>query len=72
MKSHPQVWTRINMDPGPITANDFDAIRKEADRVLALAQGRTGVCIGTGCLPFEADPQMVLKTRDYVQSRDIS
>jgi uroporphyrinogen decarboxylase len=72
MRSHPQVFTRINMDPGPITANNFDAIRKEADRVLALAQDRTGVCIGTGCLPFEADPQMVLKTRDYIQSQDIS
>ena len=71
MKSHPQVFVRINMDPGPITANDFDAIRREADRVLALAKGRTGVCIGTGCLPFEADPQMVLKTREYIQSQDV-
>ncbi len=71
MKSHPHVSVRINMDPGPITANDFDAIRKEADRVLALAKGRTGVCIGTGCLPFEADPQMVLNTREYIQSQDI-
>jgi hypothetical protein len=71
MKFHPQVFVRINMDPGPITANDFDAIRKEADRVLALANGRIGVCIGTGCLPFEADPQMVLKTREYIQSQDV-
>ncbi|OHB64263.1 MAG: hypothetical protein A2Y77_04385 [Planctomycetes bacterium RBG_13_62_9] len=70
MKAHPQVFTRINMDPGPITANDYDAIQKEVDRVVALAQGRTGVCIGTGCLPFEADPQMVLKTKEYVLSRD--
>ena len=23
-----------------------------------------------GCLPFEADPQMVLKTKDYIQSKD--
>jgi len=71
MKFHPQVFVRINMDPGPITANDFEAIRKEADRVLALANGRIGVCIGTGCLPFEADPQMVLKTREYIQSQDV-
>ncbi len=71
MKRHPRVFVRINMDPGPITANDFDAIRREVDRVLALARGRTGVCIGTGCLPFEADPEMVLRTREYILSQDI-
>lgn len=70
MKSHPQVKVRINMDPRPITANDFDAIRKEVDRVIALAADSTDICIGTGCLPFEADPQMVLKTKDYILSRN--
>jgi uroporphyrinogen decarboxylase len=71
MKSDPQVKVRINMDPRPITANDFDAIRKEVDRVVALAQGRPDTCLGTGCLPFEADPEMVLKTKEYVQSKDV-
>jgi len=72
MKSHPEVKVRINMDPGPITANDFDAIKKEVDRVIALAPDSTDICIGTGCLPFEADPQMVLKTREYVLSRSVT
>jgi len=70
MKSHPEVKVRINMDPGPITANEFDAIKKEVDRVIALAPEDPDICIGTGCLPFEADPQMVLKTREYVLSKD--
>ena len=70
MKSHPEVKVRINMDPRPITANDFDAIRKEVDRVIALAGDSSDICIGTGCLPFEADPQMVLKTKDYILSRN--
>jgi uroporphyrinogen-III decarboxylase len=69
MKSHPEVKVRINMDPGPITANDFEAIKKEVDRVIALDPDSTDICIGTGCLPFEADPQMVLKTKDYILSR---
>jgi len=69
MRSHPQVRVRINMDPRPITANDFDAIKKEVDRVIALAGAGSNICIGTGCLPFEADPQMVLKTKDYILSR---
>jgi uroporphyrinogen-III decarboxylase len=68
MKSHPQVKVRINMDPRPITAHDFDAIKTEVNRVIALAGGSTDICIGTGCLPFEADPQMVLKTKEYILS----
>jgi uroporphyrinogen-III decarboxylase len=69
MKSHPEVKVRINMDPRPITANDFDGIRNEVDRVIALAGGSAEICIGTGCLPFEADPQMVLKTKEYILSK---
>ncbi|MCU0914702.1 MAG: uroporphyrinogen decarboxylase family protein [Planctomycetes bacterium] len=70
MKSRPEVKVRINMAPGPITANDFDVIKKEVDRVIALMGGRTDVCLGTGCLPFEADPQMVQQTKEYVLSRN--
>ncbi len=66
MAGHPEVSVRINMSPTPITMGDFDAIRREVDRVLALAEGRPGTCIGTGCLPYEADPEMVLKTREYI------
>ncbi len=71
MKSHPEVKVRININPGPITANDFDAIRKEVDRVIALAPNDPDLCIGTGCLPFEADPQMVLKTKEYILSKSV-
>jgi uroporphyrinogen-III decarboxylase len=71
MKSHPEVKVRVNMDPGPITANDFDAIRKEVDRVIALAPDDPDLCIGTGCLPFEADPRVVLKTKEYILSKSV-
>ena len=71
MRSHPEVKVRINMDPGPITANDFEAIKKEVDRVIALAPNDPDICIGTGCLPFEADPQMVLKTKEYILSKSV-
>jgi hypothetical protein len=70
MKSHPEVKVRINMDPRPITANDFDGVRSEVDRTLALAGDSDEICIGTGCLPFEADPQMVLRTKEYVLSKN--
>lgn len=69
MAGHPEVMVRINMDPRIITAGDFDGICREVDRVVALGQGREKVCLGTGCLPYEAEPEVVLKTREYILSK---
>jgi len=69
MRAHPDVMVRINMDPRPMTAKNFDAVEKEVDRVLKLAENRQKVCIGTGCLPYETDPKVVLKTKEYILSR---
>jgi len=71
MKAHPEVMVRINMDPRPMTAKNFEAVYKEVDRVLTLAENRQNVCIGTGCLPYETEPQVVLKTREYILSKDV-
>ena len=70
MQAHPDVTVRINMDPGGLTSKNFDDVKKEVDRVLALAENRQNVCIGTGCLPYEADPDMVLEAREYILSRN--
>jgi uroporphyrinogen-III decarboxylase len=69
MKNHPDVMVRINIDPRPMTAKNFEHVQKEVDRVLELANNRQQVCIGTGCLPYETDPQMVLKTKEYILTR---
>ena len=71
MKAHPVVMVRINMDPRPMTSGNLQAVEKEVDRVFELANNREKVCIGTGCLPYETDPQMVLKTREYILSRNV-
>jgi len=71
MKAHPEVMVRINMDPRPMTSKNLEAVKKEVDRVLELANNRDKVCIGTGCLPYETDPQMVLKTKEYILSRNV-
>ena len=70
MKSRPNVKVRVNMDPRPITAKNFQAVKKEVDRVLVLAENTRDACIGTGCLPYEADPQMVLRTKEYILSKN--
>ncbi len=71
MKAHPEVMVRINMDPRGITSGNRADVEKEVDRVLALAEDRQKVCIGTGCLPFEADPEVVLYTKEYILSRSV-
>ncbi len=71
MRAHPDVMVRINMDPGPMTAKNFRVLEKEVDRVLELANNREKVCIGTGCLPLETDPEAVLKTKEYILSKNI-
>jgi len=71
MRAHPDVTVRINIDPRPMTAKNFRVLEKEVDRVLELANNRVKVCIGTGCLPFETDPETVLKTKEYILSKNI-
>ena len=71
MRDHPDVMVRINMDARAITSKNFDDVEKEVDRVLALTDNRQNVCIGTGCLPFEAEPEVVLKTKEYILSRNV-
>jgi uroporphyrinogen decarboxylase len=71
MQKHPEVTVRINMDARAITSKKFEDLEKEVDRVLALADNRPNVCIGTGCLPFEAEPEVVLKIKEYILSRKV-
>jgi len=69
MKSHPEVMVRVNMDPSSITTGNWDDVYEEIDRVFDLIGDRENACIGTGCLPYETDPQAVLKAAEYVRSR---
>jgi uroporphyrinogen-III decarboxylase len=66
MEAYPEVMVRINMDPRTITSTNMEAAKREVDRVWALAEGREKVCLGTGCLPYETDPEMVLQVRKYI------
>jgi len=66
MRAHPDVMVRINMNPAVFCSNDLAVAFKEADRVLALAQGREKVCIGSGSLPYEAVSETTLAVKSYV------
>ena len=71
MRAHPEVTVRINMDARAITSKNFRDVEKEVDRVIALTHNMPNVCIGTGCLPFEAEPKVVLKIKEYILSGNV-
>jgi uroporphyrinogen decarboxylase len=66
MAARPEVMVRVNMDHRIVAGPSWDAIRREADRAVALARTREKACIGTGALPYETPPENVLKLKDYV------
>jgi uroporphyrinogen-III decarboxylase len=68
MKAHPEVMVRVNIDPRPVSCGNWHEIRKEIDRIFEIIGERENSCIGTGCLPYETNPQIVLKVAEYIRS----
>jgi len=66
MAPHPEVMVWVNMDHRIVAGPSWDAIRREADRVVALARTRRKSCIGTGALPYETPPENVLRLKEYL------
>jgi uroporphyrinogen decarboxylase len=66
MQSRPEVEVRINMRPGVFAASLDDA-RIEVARVIGLARGRENICIGSGVLPFDAQPELVLHVKSLIE-----
>jgi len=65
----PRGYGQNQYGPGTNDIKKFQRSQKEVDRVLELANNREKVCIGTGCLPFETEPEAVLKTKEYILSK---
>jgi len=63
----PDVQIRINMDLRIVASGTHAEIEAEADRVLALAGDRPNVCLGTGALPYETEPDNVRYLMEYVE-----
>jgi len=57
---------RINTDLRIVASGTHEQIETEARRVLALAGDRPNVCLGTGALPYETEPDNVRYLIDYV------
>ncbi len=67
MQSYPDVKVRVNMNPGVFIGNDSGATKEEVRRVYGIACQRPNTSVGTGVLPFETNPDLVLEARDYLR-----
>ncbi|NOZ60708.1 MAG: hypothetical protein GXO74_03415 [Calditrichaeota bacterium] len=67
MKKYSDTLVRINMNPEVLVRHSDEDVFREVDRVLELAKIRENVVIGSGIVPYEAEPEILLKVRDYVE-----
>jgi uroporphyrinogen-III decarboxylase len=59
MKKHPSVVVRMNTPARLFASNDREALRVELEHSARLAGGRPATLLGSGVLPYDADPTMV-------------
>jgi uroporphyrinogen decarboxylase len=69
MSAFPDVEVRINMRPGVFAASVEEAIAG-AGQAIALARRRDNVCIGSGVLPFDAKPDIVLRIKHLIEEAE--
>jgi len=65
--SRTEVRVRVNTDIRPFVHGPWEAVRAEIDRVATLVSDRDNTCLGTGALPYEANPEFVIRAREYVR-----
>lgn len=68
MAAHPEVMVRVNMRPDIVATGRWERVQAEVDRIVRLVGGRRRVCLGTGALPYETDPETVLRIGEYAQA----
>ncbi len=59
MEARPDVKVRVNLNAAIYTRGTRAQIMAEVDAVVALAAGRPNVLLGTGCIPYETDPENI-------------
>lgn len=68
---YPQVEVRINMPVSSLLEPDWDKATATADAAIILARRLENSSVGTGVVPFDTNPDQVLRLRDYVQNSNL-
>jgi uroporphyrinogen-III decarboxylase len=67
-KNAPQVAVRVNMPVSALMTDDWEETRSAADAAHALARVLPRATVGTGVVPIDIRPDLILKLRDYIQN----
>lgn len=65
-RQRPEVHVRVNMQTQVFLGNDAAAALREARRALKLAALHPNASVGTGVLPYDANPDLVEKVKALV------
>jgi len=66
VRDRTDIRIRVNGDLRVIAAGPWPRIEADANRLSGLVKGRPNVCLGTGALPYETNPENVRRLIDYV------
>lgn len=64
---YPQIAVRVNMPATSLLDSDWGKLVGLADEAIALARRLPQGSVGTGVVPFDTSPELLLRLRDYVQ-----
>ena len=67
MQNYPKVKVRINLDTNILVSGTREQILSEVNRILALADGRPNVLLGTGVVPYGTPPENIELIKNYVE-----
>jgi uroporphyrinogen decarboxylase len=65
MKKYPSVTVRMNTPARLFASNDREALRADLECMAKIAGGRPGTVLGSGVLPYDADPSMVRFAQEF-------
>lgn len=65
MKKYPSVTVRLNTPARLFASDDREALRTELVYLAKLAGGRPATVLGSGVLPYDADPSMVRFAQEF-------
>lgn len=63
----PEVKVRVNLDPAVYTRGTREEIFAAIDEVVALAEMRPNVLLGTGAIPYETPAENLLAMKEYCE-----
>jgi uroporphyrinogen decarboxylase len=70
MQSRPGIRVRVNLNPAVLVCGDWGRIERELRRVRDLAELRENCCVGTGVVPFETPPDIILRIAEWFRRAD--